>query len=158
MSDFNATYAIFMHAHGAVTASDDAPGIAQTLEGGLINGLNPEVSFNEIIKTGGMGEEALTVRSKLAYELGVDMEFTSLTSPFINLNPGELFTYEVMGLYAAVPAIRHKFPVGNGCTWQVKSPKQSLRAGDLRKGDIVLKLLFKPELLAQVVTPAPPGS
>lgn len=154
MSAFNEAYAIFMHAHGAVTASDDAPGIPQLLDGMLINGIAPEVTFDEKIKTGGMGEEALTLRSKFAYDLGVDSEFTSLTSPWINRHPGEVLTYDAMSLYAAVTAIRHKFPTGNNCSWQVKTPKQGLRAGDLRKGDIVLKLLFKPTLQAQVVNPA----
>lgn len=154
MSAFNEAYAIFMHAHGAVTASDDAPGIPQLLDGMLINGIAPDVAFDEKIKTGGMGEEALTLRSKFSYELGVDSEYTSLNGPWINRHPGEVLTYDSMSLYAALPAIRHKFPTGNGCSWQVKTPKQGLRAGDLRKGDIVLKLLFKPTLQGQVVNPA----
>lgn len=154
MSAYNEAYAIFMHAHGAVSASEDAPGIPQLLDGLLINGVNPDVTFDEKIKTGGMGEEALTLRGKMAYELGIDAEYTSLLSAWINRNPGEVFTYESLGLYSALPAIRHKFPTGNGCSWQMKTPKQGLRAGDLRKADIVLKLLFKPTLLAQLVTPA----
>lgn len=154
MSAFNEAYAIFMHAHGAVSASDDAPGIPQTLDGMLINGINPDVTFDEKIKTGGMGEEGLTLRGKFAYELGVDSEYTSLTSPWINRHPAEVLTYDAMSLYSGVTAIRHKFPTGNGCSWQMKTPKQGLRAGDLRKCDIVVKLMFKPTLQAQLVTPA----
>jgi hypothetical protein len=154
MSAFNEAYAIFMHAHGAVSASDDAPGIPQTLESTLINNLNPEVTFDEKVKTGGMGEKALTLTGTLGYELGVDCEFTSLTGPWINRHPGECFTYESLGLYSSVTGIRHKFPTGNGCSWRMKAPKQGLRAGDLRKGDLVLELLFKPTLSAQLVTPA----
>lgn len=154
MSAFNEAYAIFMHAHGAVSASDDAPGIPQLLDGMLINVLNPDVTYDEKVKTGGMGEKALTLESGFGYELGIDSEFTSLSGPWINRHPGECFTYESLGLYASVTAIRHKFPTGNGCSWRMKAPKQGLRAGDLRKGDLVLELLFKPTLSSQLVTPA----
>lgn len=153
MSAFNAALAIAMHAHGAVTASDDAPGIPQTLDGFLISGINPEVTYDEKVKTGSMGEEAFTIRSKYAYMLKIDGEFTSLTCPWINRHPGEVFTYESMGLYASVTAIRHGFPTGTGLSWQL-NPKQQLRAGDFRNGPLELKLLFKPTLSSQLVTPA----
>ena len=52
MPAFNAALAIFMQAHGAVTASDDAPGIPQSLDGMLINSLSPESAFAEKIKIG----------------------------------------------------------------------------------------------------------
>lgn len=154
MSAFSAALAIAMHAHGAVTATDDAPGIPQTLDGVLINGITPDATFDEKVKTGGMGEEAFTIRSKYAYELAVDAEYTSLAGPWINRHPGEVFTYASLGLYTSVTAIRHGFPTGSGLSWQIKSNKQGLRAGDFRKCDLTLKLLFKPTLSAQLVTPA----
>lgn len=154
MSAFNEALAILMQAHGAVTASDDAPGIPQELDSLLLNNVNPDPQRNEIVKTGGMGEEALTLLNKPTYEMGLDCEHTSLTGPWINRHPGEVVTYAALSIYTAIASLRHKFPTGNGCSWSFKSTKQGLRAGDLRKGDLILKLLFKPTLSAQVITPA----
>ena len=99
-------------------------------------------------------EEALTLKTTPTYEIGVDSEFTSLLSPWINRNPAEVFTFASFGLYTSVTAIRHQFPTGNSCSWVMKTPKQGLRSGDLRKGDLTLKLLFQPTLSAQLITPA----
>ncbi len=154
MSAFNEAYAILMQAHGDVTVDEDAPGITQEMDGLLINGVNPDAMREELVKTGGMGEEALTIWKKPSYELGIDAEQTVLTGTWVNRHPGEVLTYSSVTLYTAAANIRHAFPTGNTCSWSFKGVKQSRRAGDLPKADLVLKLLFKPTLLAQVVSPA----
>lgn len=154
MSAFSAAIAILMHSHGAVTVSESAPGIAQELDSLLINGVNPDAQRNEIVKTGGMGQEALTLMNKPTYELAIDAEQTSNTGAWANRHPGECLTYASLTIYSALPDIQHKFPTGNLCSWLVKSPKQALRAGDLRKAEVTLKLLFKPTLSAILVDPA----
>lgn len=151
---FDAAKAILIQQHGAVNVSADAPGIRQTLDDLLLNSVDPDPNRNELIKTAGMGEEALTLLNKPTYELGVDAEQTTLTGPWFNRHPGEVLVYDALNLYAAAADIRHKFPTGNGCSWSVKSNKQGRRAGDLPTNKITLKLLFKPALLAQIVTPA----
>lgn len=154
MSAFSAAVAILMQAHGAVSVSETAPGISQELDKLLINNINPDPQRNEIIKTGGMGEEALTLLNRPTYELGIDCEQTDNSGPWANRHPGEVLTYASLTLYTAMTDIQHKFPTGSGCSWSVKSPKQSLRAGDLRKADYILKLLFRPTLSAIAVDAA----
>lgn len=154
MSAFNAALAILMQAHGNVTVAEDAPGIPQQLDSLLLNSIDPDPQREEMVKTGGMGEEALTLWKKPTYELSVDAEQTANTGPWQNRHPGEVLTYSTMTLYAAMADIRHGYPSGNGCSWSIKSPKQQVRAGDLRTNRLVVKLLFKPTLSAQLVSAA----
>lgn len=154
MSAFNAALAILMQAHGAVTVSEDCAGIPYSLDGLLINGVNPDATRNSIVKTAGMGEEALTIKNRPSYTVAVDAESTNLSGPWINRHPGEVFTYDSFTLYSSLSTMRHGFPTGNACSWSVEENKQALRAGDLRSAPITLKLLFKPTLSSQVITPA----
>lgn len=154
MSAFNEALAIFMQAHGGVTVSDDAAGITQSLDSMLLNSVSPDASANEIIKKGGMGEEAITLKNGFVYKMAIDAEFTSLSGPWINRHPAETLTYDALTLYTASSNVRHKFPTGNACSWAFSQNKQGLRSGDLRSASLELKLLFKPTLQSQVVTPA----
>ena len=154
MSAFNAAKAVLIALHGSVSADSNAVGIPQEFDYALVSGITATPERSESVKTGGMGEEALTLMGKPSYTLEIDAEGTGLQSKWNNRHPGEVLTYESLAIYGADIYIRHQFPTGSGCSWLLKPGAQGRRAGDLFTLKPSLKLLWKPELAAITVDPA----
>lgn len=154
MSAFSSAKAVLLALHGAVSANANAVGITQEFDYALVSGITATPGRTETIKTGGMGEEALTLHGRPVYTLEIDAEGTGLQSKWNARHPGEVLTYESLAIYGADTYIRHKFPTGNGCSWLLMPGAQGRRAGDLYTLKPSLKLLWKPELAAIVVDPA----